>query len=275
MKAIVATRYGSPDVLQLRELEKPRPGANEILVKIHAATVNAGDSRMRSFTVPPAFWLAGRLALGVSKPRNPIFGMELAGEVEAVGAAVRRFRAGDRVFASTFGARFGAHAEYKCLSADGPVALIPSGVSYEQAVTLPTGAHTAMVFLKAADIRPGQRVLINGASGSVGTFGVQLAKSFGAEVTAVCSGRNAELARSLGADSVIDYTREDWTANGQVYDVIFDAVGKTTLTECKGLLKPDGAYLHTVMVAAGIKKLWYGLTTGLRVIGGSHAPSAA
>src|SRR5687768_3225411 len=180
MKAIVATKYGPPEVLQLKEVEKPTPKDNEILVKVHATTVNAGDSRMRSFTVPPLFWLAARLALGFRKPKNPIYGMELAGEVEAVGSAVSRFRAGDRVFASTFGAKFGGHAEYKCLSADGPVALVPAGVSYEDAATLPTSAHTAMVFLKAAGIRPGQRVLVNGASGGVGTFAVQLAKDFGA-----------------------------------------------------------------------------------------------
>jgi NADPH:quinone reductase-like Zn-dependent oxidoreductase len=174
MKAMVATQYGSPDVLQLRNVEKPVPKDHEILVKVHAATVNVGDCRMRSFTVPPLFWLPARIALGFSKPRHPIFGMELAGDVEAVGKAVQRFKAGDQVFASTFEAHFGAHAEYKCLPEDGAVVTKPRHMTYEEAATLPIGAHTALHFLKEGNIQSGHNVLINGASGSVGTFAVRL-----------------------------------------------------------------------------------------------------
>ncbi len=204
MRAIVATGYGSADVLQLAEVEKPRPKANEILVRVRASTVSAGDIRMRSFTVPPMFWLPARLTLGLTTPRQPIYGMELAGDVAAVGTAVRRFQVGDQVFASTLAAHFGAHAEYKCLPEDGAVAAKPRQLSYEEAATLAIGAHTAFHFLNAGKIQPGKKVLINGASGSVGTFAVQLAKYFGAHVTGVCSTRNVALVQSLGADQVID-----------------------------------------------------------------------
>jgi NADPH:quinone reductase-like Zn-dependent oxidoreductase len=272
MRAIVATGYGSADVLQRTEVEKPRPKDNEILVRVHASTVNAGDIRMRSFTVPPIFWLPARLTLGINKPRQPIYGMELAGEVHAVGKDVRRFSVGAQVFASTLEHQFGAHAEYKCLPEDGAVVTKPQNMSYEEAATLPIGANTALFFLKAANIRPGHRVLINGASGSVGTFVVQLAKHFGAEVTGVCSTKNVTLAKALGADRIIDYTKEDWTKNGETYDIIFDAVGTTTFSQTRHSLKPNGYYLHTVMVGAAIQGLWYALTTGKHVIGGTAAP---
>lgn len=272
MKAIVATAYGGPEVLQLKEVAKPTPKDNEILVKVHATTVNAGDSRMRSFTVPPLLWLPARLALGFSKPKHPIYGMELAGEVEAVGSAVQRFTPGDQVVASTFAEQFGAHAEYKCLPEDGVVVRKPQHLSYAEAATLPIGAQTALYFLKAANIQPGQRVLIYGASGSVGTFAVQLAKYFGAEVTGVCSTRNVALAKSLGADMVIDYTREDFTQNGTTYDVVFDTVGKTTFAQCQGVLKRTGHYLHTALELPGLKGRWYALTTGKQVVGGTAVP---
>jgi NADPH:quinone reductase-like Zn-dependent oxidoreductase len=272
MKAIVATKYGSPDVLQLKEVEKPAPKDNEILVKVHATTVNAGDCRMRSFTVPPMFWLPGRIALGFRKPRNPIFGMELAGVVEAVGKAVQRFKVGDQVFASTFEATFGAHAAYKCLPEDGAVVIKPQTMTYEEAATLSIGATTALFFLKAANIQPGQKVLINGAAGSVGTFAVQLARYYGAEVTGVCSTGNVALVKSLGADKVIDYTQADFTKNGETYDVIFDAVGKTTLSQCNRALKNNGYYLHTGMAGAAITGLWYKMTSVKKVIGGTAAP---
>src|SRR5919202_4137365 len=200
MRAIVATGYGAADVLQLTEVEKPQPKDNEILVRVRASTVSAGDIRMRSFTVPPMLWLPARLTLGLSKPRQPIYGMELAGDVEAVGSAVQRFKVGDQVFASTLEHHFGGHAEYKCLPEDGAVAAKPRQLSYAEAATLAVGAHTALHFLKAGKIQPGQQVLINGASGSVGTFAVQLAKYFGADVTGVCSTRNVGLVTSLGAD---------------------------------------------------------------------------
>src|SRR5919199_5755951 len=272
MKAIVATKYGPPEVLQLKEVEKPTPKDNELLVKVHATTVNAGDCRMRSFSVPALFWLPARLALGLRRPRNPIFGMELAGEVEAVGKAVTRFKPGDQVFASTFEQQFGAHTEYKCLPEDGAVVAKPNTLSYAEAATLPIGAQTALFFLKAANIQPGRKVLINGASGSVGTYAVQLAKYFGANVTGVCSTRNIALVQSLGADQVIDYTQADWTKNGETYDIIFDAVGTTTFAQCNRALKPNGSYLHTILAGAAIKGLWYRLTTGKHIIGGTAAP---
>jgi NADPH:quinone reductase-like Zn-dependent oxidoreductase len=274
VKAIVATGYGAPEVLQLREVEKPTPKDNELLIKVHATTVNAGDTRMRSFTVPPLLWLPARIALGFSKPKNPIYGMELAGEVEAVGKNVRRFNVGDQVFASTLDGQFGAHAEYKCLPEDGAVAAKPQTMTYEEAATLPIGAQTALFFLKAANIQPGQNVLINGASGSVGTFAVQLAKHFGAEVTAVCSTSNLALVKALGADRVIDYTREDFTKRGERYDIILDAVGKTTFSQCQGALKPNGYYLHTVLAGAAMQRWWYGVTTGKHIIGGTAVPRA-
>lgn len=272
MKAVIATQYGSPEVLQLQEVEKPAPKDNELLIKVYATTVNAGDSRMRSFDVPPLFWLPARLTLGFTKPKQPIFGMELAGEIEAVGKEVTRFKVGDQVIASTFAANFGAHAEYKCLPEDGAVVIKPPTMTYEEATTLPISANTALFFLKAGHIQPGQKVLIYGASGSVGTFAVQLAKYFGAEVTGVCSTGNVALVMSLGADQVIDYTQEDFAKNGETYDIIFDTVGKTTFSQCKRALKKNGYYLHTVMVLPEIKGLWSSLTTGKKVIGGTAVP---
>lgn len=227
---------------------------------------------MRSFDVPPLFWLPARLTLGFTKPKQPIFGMELAGEIEAVGKEVTRFKVGDQVIASTFAANFGAHAEYKCLPEDGAVVIKPPTMTYEEATTLPISANTALFFLKAGHIQPGQKVLIYGASGSVGTFAVQLAKYFGAEVTGVCSTGNVALVMSLGADQVIDYTQEDFAKNGETYDIIFDTVGKTTFSQCKRALKKNGYYLHTVMVLPEIKGLWSSLTTGKKVIGGTAVP---
>ena len=275
MKAMVATAYGSPDVLQLKEMEKPAPKENELLIKVHATTVNAGDSRMRSFTVPPLFWLPGRLALGITKLKSPVLGMELAGEVEAVGKDVTRFKVGDQVFGSTFAQNFGAHAEYKCLPEDGALAAKPSNVSHEVAATLPTGAYTALAFLERAHIEPGQKVLINGAAGSIGTFAVQLAKNLGAEVTGVCSSGNVDFVKSLGADKVIDYTREDFTQNGVIYDVIFETVGKTTFSQCKNSLKAKGYYLHTVTVSAEFEEWWHSLTTDKQFIGVIAHPHTA
>jgi NADPH:quinone reductase-like Zn-dependent oxidoreductase len=272
VKAIVATAYGAPNVLQLKEVEKPTPKNHEILVKVHATTVNTGDCRMRSFTVPPLFWLPARLVLGLRRPRNPIFGMELAGEVEAVGKDVKRFKPGDQVFASTFEQQFGAHAEYKCLPQDGAVVTKPQHLTYVEAATLSIGAHTALFFLKAANIQRGHNVLINGASGSVGTFAVQLAKYFGAEVTGVCSTKNVALVQSLGADKVIDYTQTDFTNNGEIYDIILDAVGKTTFSQCQGSLKRNGYYLNTVMGGAAMQARWYAMTTDKHIFGGTAVP---
>jgi NADPH:quinone reductase-like Zn-dependent oxidoreductase len=246
VKAVVCTRYGPPEVLQLKEIETPTPKKNEVLIKIRATAVVVGDCRCRSFTIPAHFSiltrLAMRLALGLTKPRKPILGFELAGEVETVGKDVTRFQKGDQVYAST-GMRFGAYAEYTCLPEDGLIALKPVNASYEEAAALPSGGGVALYFLRKAQIRSGQNVLIYGASGGVGTYAVQLARHFGAKVTGVCSTTNLELVKSIGADTVVDYTKEDFTKRGERYDIVFDAAGKATESQCRKVMAPDGRFV--------------------------------
>jgi len=245
MKAIVYEKYGPPEVLQLKEVTKPIPKDTEVLIKVHATTVTVGDIRMRSFTVPRAEWLFARLYLGIFKPRRAILGMELAGKIEAVGKDVTRFKVGDPVFASTFEVNFGGYAEYKCMPADGTLALKPENLSFEEAAAAVGGGMTAMRCLRKGHIQPGQKVLIYGASGAVGTNAVQLAKHhFGADVTGVCSTANLELVKSIGADCVIDYTQEDFTKSGETYDVVFDAVAKFPPSHAKKALKSNGIYLN-------------------------------
>ena len=263
MKAIVYTEYGSPEVLQLKEVEKPIPKHNEILIKIKATAVNSGDVRLRK-----ADPFMVRLVFGLFKPKIKILGVVFSGEIESIGSGVQRFKVGDEVFGHT-DMSFGTYAEYKCVSEDGSLALKPDSISHQEAAVIPFGGTTALHFLKKASIQKGQKVLIFGASGAVGTAAVQLAKYFGATVTTVCSKENSNLVQSLGADKVIDYTLEDFTKNGETYDVIYDTVNKMSISDSLHCLHKNG----TLILGASLLKetlygVWISMTSRRKVLSG-------
>ncbi|EJR01145.1 MULTISPECIES: NAD(P)-dependent alcohol dehydrogenase [Bacillus] len=253
MKAIICTKYGPPNVLKLQDVEKPTPKKNEVLVKIHATSVTTGDCRMRGFNSPLLFWIPMRIILGFKKPRKPILGVELSGEIEEIGTDVTQFKKGDQVFALTE-LNVGGYAEYTCVHESGLISLKPTNVTYEEAAVIPFGGTSALHFLRKAHIKKGQQALIYGASGSVGTAAVQLAKYFEATVTAVCSNSNFELVQSLGANHVIDYTKEDFTRRAERYDIIFDAVGKIKKSLCQKVLTPNGKYVSVNGMMAKVSK---------------------
>ncbi len=272
MKAAVYEKYGAPDVVEIREVKKPIIKDNEVLIKIRATTVSSGDWRIRSLDMPYGFGIMGRLFFGIFSPRQPILGTELAGEIEAVGKDVRKFKIGDAVFAFP-GGGFGCHAEYRAMPESGNMALKPANLSYEEAAALSFGGSTALDFLKTkGNIQRGEKVLIIGASGTVGSAAVQLSKHFGAEVTGVCGTANLALVRSIGADKVIDYTKEDFTKNGETYDIILAAAATASFLRCKGSLRENGRLL---MVLAGLPEMaqipWAALTSSKKVFGGPAA----
>jgi len=262
MKAAVVTKYGPPEVLQLKEVEKPIPKDKEVLIRIYAATVTLYDCWGRACTGPPGFGLLIKISSGLGKPKKPILGTEFAGEVEAVGKDVNLFKKGDQVFGFT-GMNLGANAEYVCMLEDGALAIKPTNMTYEEAAAIPYGGLTALYFLRKGNIQSGQKVLIFGASGGLGTFAVQLAKYFGADVTGVCSTPKIELVRSLGADKVIDYTKEDFTKSGEMYDIIFDTIGKSPFSASKRSLKKEGFYVFAT----------FGLGRAFRVLSSKRAIS--
>jgi NADPH:quinone reductase-like Zn-dependent oxidoreductase len=270
MKAVVITKYGPPEVLELHEVDKPSPEDNELLIKIYATTVTAGDCEMRSLDVPLGYQLMLRLGFGIRRPRYRIPGTELAGEVEAVGKDVKRFKVGDQVFGSA-GLGFGANAEYICLpenpgEMEGGVAIKPANMTYEEAATVPFGGRDSLHFLRLGNIQSSQKVLINGAGGSIGTFAIQLAKHYGAEVTAVDSTAKLDMLRSLGADHVVDYTREDFTQSGEIYDLIFDVVGKISFSRSEKSIVQNGTYLLANPASQMVQGLWTRMTSDKKVI---------
>jgi NADPH:quinone reductase-like Zn-dependent oxidoreductase len=268
MKAVVYERYGPPDVLQLKEVARPTPRDDEVLIRIRATTVTSADWRARSLDVPRGFGFMARLVFGISRPRQPILGSELAGDVESVGKAVSRFKVGDKVCAFS-GAAMGCHAEYRCMPQDGAIAMKPTNLAYEEAAAISFGGMTALGFFRRGRLQSGERVLVNGASGAVGTAAVQLARHLGADVTGVCSTGNVELVRSLGANRVIDYTREDFTATGETYDVIVDTAGTAPFSRSKASLR-EGGRLLLILGGLGdtLRVPWVSMTSSKRVVAG-------
>ncbi|GAB4582133.1 MAG: NAD(P)-dependent alcohol dehydrogenase [Anaerolineales bacterium] len=274
MKAITFTEYGSPEVLHIKEIAKPTPKDNEILIRVHATSINVGDLWARNFkaitpskfSMPLLFWFPTILYFGVSKPKINILGSEFAGKVEATGKDVTRFKKGDPVFGYR-GQSMGANAEYLTVPENSMVALKPANVSFDEAATIPYGALTALNLLRKVNIQPGQKVLINGASGAIGSAAVQLAKHYGAEVTGVCGTPRLEFVKALGADKVIDYTQEDFTKNGETYDLILDIMNKSSFAKCKTSLKPNGIYLlASFKMKQILQMLWTSRASGKKVI---------
>jgi NADPH:quinone reductase-like Zn-dependent oxidoreductase len=274
MKAIVYTQYGSPDVLRLEEVEKPIPADNEVLIKIHATSVNYGDTLARNLgnigpggmNMPFLFWVLARTVFGASKPKNPILGNEFAGEIESVGKDVTRFKKGDQVFGSR-GMSMRANAEFLCVPEDSLLTAKPANVSYEEASVIPGGALTALTLLRKVNIQKGQKVLILGASGSIGAAALQLAKHYGAEVTGVCGTPRIEMVKALGADKVIDYTKEDFTQGKETYDLIIDVLGRSSFSACRPVLNPGGRVLLVSFKEKQLlQMLWTSLRGGKKVI---------
>lgn len=268
MKAIVYDRYGSPEVLHIQEIEKPTPKNNEVLIRVYATTVTKYDYWMRSCTAPPGFGFLMRIATGIKKPKQPILGTELSGQIEGVGKDVTLFKKGDQVFGFT-GMSMGAYAEYICLNENDALAIKPTNMTYDQAAAIPQGALTALYFLRKGNIRRGQKILVFGASGGVGLFAIQLAKHFGTEVTGVCSTAKLEIVKAMGADKVIDYTKEDFTQRGEAYDIIFDTVGRSPFSGSVRSLTKEGFYVFTTYALSRlIRIVWQNLTSSKKAVSG-------
>ena len=274
MKAIIYSRFGPPEVLELKEIPKPTPKDHEVLIKVHATTVTAGDWRARTRNVPKGFGPFALLIFGFSRPRMPILGTELSGEIESVGEGVSRFKVGDQVFAYS-GAGMGCYVEYKCMPEDGKLALKPANLNYEEAAAISSCGTTALAFFRRAKIQNGDKVLINGASGGVGTAAVQLARHFGAEVTGVCSTGNLELVKSIGANKVIDYTQQDFAQDGETYDIIVDTVGTAPFSRSKASLKEGGRLLLVFGTLPDMLQMpWVSMTSSKKVIAGPASGGA-
>jgi NADPH:quinone reductase-like Zn-dependent oxidoreductase len=266
MKAILWTKYGAPDLLKLGEVPKPVPKVDEVLVKIKAGTVSPGDCELRRFEMHVLFWLPVRIYMGITKPKRPILGMDLAGEIESVGKNIRDFEVGDAIIGGT-GLRLGAHAEYTCLSTKNLIAKKPVNISFEDAATLPTAGTNALHYIRKAAIKPGEKILVIGAAGCFGSFAVQLAKNAGAEVTSIDSTKKLDTLKSIGTDQVIDYTQEDFTKNGKEYDIIFDIAGKGSVSKSMKSLTPTGRYvLATPWVKQVLQGIWCSLTSNKKFI---------